>query len=71
MKEAMIPKTYEEWRHCIVVECGLELTQEYISERISALKDDKDYSTRQFVKLYGPQYHQQVLNWFSQSQAAA
>jgi len=69
MKESIIPKTYEEWRHCIVVECGIELTPDYISGRISALKNDKDYYTQQFVKLYGQLYLQQVLDWFMQSKS--
>ncbi|WP_086933876.1 hypothetical protein [Agarilytica rhodophyticola] len=65
---SIIPETYEQWRHCIIVECGLELTPKYISERISALQDDRDYYTQQFVKLYGRQYLQQVLAWFMQAQ---
>ena len=68
MYESNFPKTYEEWRHCITVECGLELTPEYISERISALQNDGDYHTQRFVELYGQQHLQQVLDWFIQAQ---
>ena len=71
MKNSIIPETYEEWRHCIIVECGLELTPQYISERISALQNDRDYHTQQFVKLYGQQHLRQVLSWFMQAQKTA
>ena len=70
MKTPIIPVTYEDWRHCITVECGIELTPEYISERISALQNGKDHYTQQFVKRYGDQYLQQVLSWFMQSKSA-
>ena len=68
MIESLILKSYEEWRHCITVDCGLELTPDYISKRISALKNDTDPHTQQFVKLYGQAYRQQVLGWFKQAQ---
>ena len=71
MKASIIPETYEEWRHCITVECGLELTPKYISERISALKNKDDHYTQQFVKRYGEQYLQQILSWFVQSKSSA
>lgn len=68
MKGSIIPGNYNEWHHCITVECGLELTPDYISERISSLNDDRDYYTQQFVKLYGQKYLKQVLGWFQQAQ---
>ena len=71
MKEAFIPTNYDEWRHCITVECGLELTPDYIERRIVALNDEKEHYTQQFLKLYGRDYLQQVLAWFSQAQSQA
>ena len=71
MNESIIPTNYEEWRHCIIVECGLELTPAYIDGRIAALNDDRDYYTQQFVKLYGQPYLQQVLNWFNQAKQSS
>ena len=65
MTTSVIPQNYEEWRHCIIVECGLELTQDYIDQRITALNDPKDHYTQQFLRKYGAEYHQQVLNWFA------
>lgn len=70
MMESVIPGNYKEWRHCITVECGLELTPAFIEERIASLQNPKDYKTKQFVQLYGPQYLQQVLAWFQQARDA-
>lgn len=71
MNNSGIPENYEEWRHCITVDCGLELTPQFILERIAALQNDKDHHTQQFVKLYGRQHLQQVLGWFAQAQKMA
>jgi len=68
MESSIIPQTYEEWRHCIIVECGLELTPSFIEQRISALQNKGDYYTQQFVGKYGSQHHQRVLGWFAQAQ---
>ena len=67
MENPVIPQNYEQWRHCIIVECGLELTPSYIEKRIASLQDNNDYYTQQFVQLYGKQYLEQVLRWFIQA----
>lgn len=68
MLEVEIPQNYDEWRHCITVKCGIPLTPEYIAERINSLQDGTDFRTRQFLEIYGQQYHQQVLAWFHQAE---
>ena len=70
METSIIPQNYEEWRHCIVVECGLELTPGFIEQRISSLQNNSEYYTQQFVKLYGQHHHQKVLGWFMQAREA-
>lgn len=67
MMEGPIPLNYAEWQYCITVECGIPLTADFIDERIASMQDASDFKTEQFVKLYGPQYHQQVLAWFQQA----
>ena len=62
------PQNYEQWRHCIIVKCGLQLTPGYISERLSALKNNDDYQTQRFIVLYGEQYLQRVIGWFHQAE---
>jgi hypothetical protein len=57
-------ETYEEWHEAITERCGLTLTKTYCEERIRALSDPKDLSTRSFVELYGEGYLQKVISWF-------
>jgi hypothetical protein len=68
MSTSIIPQNYEEWRHCIIVECGLELTPKFIAARIASLQDEKEHYTKQFIRLYGPEYLQTVIGWFKQAQ---
>ena len=68
MASSIIPNNFAEWKHCITVECGLELTPEYIEQRILALQTSNDHYTQQFTRLYGEQHLQRVLTWFQQAQ---
>lgn len=68
MAAASFPRNYQEWQYCITVECGLELTPDYISQRITALQNASDHYTRRFVELYGSEYLEQVIKWFVQAQ---
>ena len=67
MDTAIIPGSYEEWRHCITVICGEELSLSYIETRINALNSSKDYMTKKFVDLYGEQQRLKTLEWFEQA----
>ena len=69
MSTPVMPSTYEEWKHCITVECGLALTPQYVEKRIAALTSNNDEHTKQFVKKYGPEYTQQVIAWFKEAQS--
>ena len=70
MLASIIPQSYQQWRHCITVECALELTPDFIEQRIAALQDSGDHYTKQFVRLYGQEYLQRVLGWFLQARSA-
>jgi len=69
MQKSIIPENYQEWHHCITVECGLELTPSFITKCIKTLEDSKAHYTQQFVSKYGLQHHQRVLAWFKQAQS--
>lgn len=71
MTTSIIPQTYQEWRHCITVDCELELTPSYIEKRLTALQNEKEHYTHQFIRLYGHDYLQVVIGWFQQAQKAA
>lgn len=68
--QSPLPQNYEEWVHCITVKCGIELTLEYIEKRIVALQDTADFRTKQYIEVYGSQYHALVLSWFFRAKDA-
>ena len=68
MATSIIPQNYEEWRHCIIVDCGLELTPSFIEARIASLRDESEHYTKQFIRLYGQEYLETVIGWFTQAQ---
>ncbi|MEM7272246.1 MAG: hypothetical protein AAF547_04115 [Actinomycetota bacterium] len=63
------PRTYDQWRHCITVDCGIELTADFVDTRLRALRDPADPQTAQFIEIYGEPYLGQVIDWFEQAQS--
>ena len=63
----VIPQTYTQWRHCIEVDCGIELQPAFIEARLSALRSASDEAHR-FAGLYGQAHLQQVVAWFQRAQ---
>ena len=62
---------YDDWRRTITGVCRLELTRAYCRERLLALADDDEPTTRDFVKAYGNDYRNRVLSWFRQAEEEA
>lgn len=67
MSNFHIPRTYEEWRHCITVICSQPITRPYIEERIKALNSPADHMTARFVQLYGDMQRVKTLEWFERA----
>ncbi len=63
----MLLQSYEEWRYCIEVKCGVPLTQTFVRSRIEELNDAENKHTKEFVKLYGEPYKNKILEWLNQS----
>ena len=64
---AELPRTYDEWKYCITVKCGIALTQDYINERLRALSTMNDHATAKFVQMWGAEHHQKTVSWFEQA----
>jgi len=71
MHAPAIPETYEQWRHCIVVECGIALTVDFAARRMAVLEDEGAEETRRFRKAYGDAHWQAVRGWFSRAAGEA
>ena len=67
MSDDIIPRSYEQWRHCIEVRCKIQLTPTYIHERLAELQDAKHAKTREFAKLYGAEHLQRTIAWFGRA----
>jgi len=65
--ESIIPKTYEQWRHCIEVICKQAFSSDYVRERLDEMGKPQHFKTRQFAELYGDAHRQQVISWFEQA----
>ena len=64
---AELPRTYDEWKYCITVKCGIALTQDYINERLRALSTTNDHATAKFVEMWGSEHYQKTVSWFEQA----
>lgn len=65
-----IPRTYDEWAHCITVDCGIPLTPDFARERIAALEDMSDHNTQRFIDRWGRAHHARTLGWFRKAAGA-
>jgi len=59
--------TYDDWKHCITVLCGIPLTPDYIEKRLAELKNPNDYKTQKFIDTWGEQHLKKVISWFEQA----
>ena len=55
---------YDDWKHCITVECGIPLTPDYVEQRIAALKDPQNHHTQKFKSTWGEAHLNKVIGWF-------
>lgn len=67
MMQTAIPETYEQWHHCITVECGIPLTADYIDQRLAVWRDEKLEETKRFRNLYGTAHWRSVIEWFERA----
>lgn len=62
----MIPKTFEDWKYCIVQNCKIPLTKEFAAQRLTILENKNHKETKRFKELYGKKYLQNIISWYRQ-----
>ncbi|MEM6709970.1 MAG: hypothetical protein AAF648_14410 [Pseudomonadota bacterium] len=67
MMPTPFPETYEQWRHCITVDCGIKLTPEFVAARLAVWRDEQSQETIRFRRLYGDEHWRAVTGWFVQA----
>lgn len=68
MTPAPFPETFEQWKRCITVDCGIPLTPAFVSQRLTVWRDEKSQETQRFRRLYGDPYWQAVIGWFERAE---
>lgn len=63
----MIPSTFEQWKNCIVNDCKIKLTQNFIAGRLRVYEDKRNNETKKFIQLYGEQHLNNVVYWLKRS----
>ncbi|MCH8473786.1 MAG: hypothetical protein LAT55_00990 [Opitutales bacterium] len=64
-------QTYGEWHKAITLRCRLKLTKAYTKERLQALQNDAEPTTKEFLQTYGEDYRKQVIHWFERAHREA
>jgi hypothetical protein len=59
----MIPRTFEEWKNCIVNECRIKLTKDFAARRLKVYEDKHHPETKAFIRLYGEQHLGNIIHW--------
>ncbi|MEM6641170.1 MAG: hypothetical protein AAF610_14870 [Pseudomonadota bacterium] len=67
MMSSPFPQNYDQWRHCITVECGIPLTSEYVEQRLRVWRDESAQETRRFRELYGDDYWKFMTSCFERA----
>ncbi len=63
----MIPQTFNEWTNCIVNDCKLKLSKEFVIQRLEVYQDSNNWETERFVSLYGTAHLQNIIGWLTQA----
>ncbi len=69
MLTSPFPQNFEQWRHCITVECGIPLTPDFVRERLRVWRNPELEETARFRRLYGDAHWRAVKAWFEQALA--
>lgn len=62
----MIPKTFDQWKHCLIHHCKIDLTKEFAAQRLKIYEDGNHPETLEFQKFYGKEHLNNIVQWFKQ-----
>lgn len=65
----VLPENYEQWVHCITVDCDIALTPAFVAQRLATLRDaPQSQETSRFRRSYGDRHWQKVIDWFERAE---
>ena len=59
----MTPRTFEEWKNCIINECKINLTKDFANRRLAVYENKKNPETEAFIQLYGEIHLNNIIYW--------
>lgn len=62
----MVPQTFNDWKNCISIDCGIALTKEFAQRRLFIYSDLENLETKKFVSLYGQLHLNNITQWLKQ-----
>lgn len=62
----MIPRTFEEWRNCIINDCRINLNQDFAAKRLAVYSDKDNPETQKFISVYGESHLNNIIHWLKQ-----
>jgi len=62
----MIPQTFEQWKHCIINDCKINLSKDFAQQRLTVYQEKNNQETVKFISLYGEQHLNNIIQWFKQ-----
>lgn len=62
-----LPNSYEEWKYCITVKCGIPLTENFVAQRLADLSNINSLGTHKFIETWGSAHHRKTVAWFQQA----
>ncbi len=67
MKKIELPRSFEDWKECIIQKCGIPLTPQYLQSRVRLLQETDSPETIRFRQLYGEAHYSRVVEWFKRA----
>ena len=68
MMTSPFPQNFNEWKYCITVECGIELSASFITQRLLVWRDENHEETQRFRQRFGDNYWRSVIGCFTQAE---
>ena len=63
----MVPTSFEQWKDCIVNDCKIKLTEDFVARRLRVYKARRNPETRKFIELFGEQHLNNIIYWLEKS----
>jgi len=62
----MIPQTFKDWKNCIMADCKIKLTKDFVAQRLAVYQKNENAETQKFISLYGEQHLLNIIQWLQQ-----